>query len=743
MDRREFFATVFGNGEGRAVMVLPNHAGKPTNDHWFNYPADVDKMVQFAEEHTTKDVWFSPILYTEDRRTKETSKVVSVAAADADSCDPGNFRMAPTISVQTSDGHWHVYWALSAPADPKTMAKLNRRIAQVHKHEGCDTAFVNAAKLLRVPETSNSKHPGAVVIISDLDTDISYTEAQLNKLYSEEEIPDAIDAASVVMPDDLAEYIAANRASLLQGLPNSLAIRQLLFGNFHEDKRSEVLYRLCCELYRIGLDDKDVAAIAWGAPSNKFNGEDPRGLSGLWTTAVMRAKNDVENESIVDEYDKPFVEFYEGSIRQAGGEREGLRDPTVFLTHEEQEIVRNNVNFIDEWCSWASSKTDAPVEYHRAAAITVLSTVYSQFGYILPSFGKLKLNVWMLLLGRSTKDRKSTASSYALRMLRKLSDEEFTYILPDDSTPGGLNIALLDRENLSSLLMRDEAQGFFEEMLKQSYMAGGISYFTKLYDGWSGGRARASGDKKIAHSVPISFVFFLLGILDDSAEVLTIRNYKQGFLTRFLYVIGERPEGYEEPEIEFLEDDFGEEEDTVFNAMHRRLAATRNYWDMRRPDNDMVKLNLTPEAADRWRQFKKDVSELAKSSSYAEIIDSTSDRMTLSTLKVAALLAMDDRSSKVELRHVLQAIHYAGEWFDNSIRVASMISESEWQRDVDKLEQFINAKGGKVSYGAAYRAFNDKRPFEFEEMLSALEGRGVLTRERHGGRWVLIVSYDE
>lgn len=737
MDKREFFESVYGNGSGRVVIVLPNYQGKPTNDHWFSYPEDLTKMVEFAEAKRTGDVWYSPIIFKSDSRTKENAKQVSIAAADADSCEPGNFRIPPTIAVETSEGHWHTYWNLDKPYDANEIAKLNRRIAQSHKHQGCDIAFVNAAKLLRVPGTSNSKHPGAVVIVADLEPDTKYTPKQMDKKYPASEVPDALDVEQTPVPDGLEQYIAQNRSTLLNGLPNSIGLRELLFGRFQEDKRSDVRFKLLCELYRVGLDDQGVMAIAWGAPSNKYNGDDPRGVAGLWAEA-MKAKKEVENE---DKFDKPLDETLGSQQTRKTVKKLELTD---FLTTEEREYVNTMSNFIDEWTQWASEKTDAPKAYHVATAIVVLSTIYSQFAYVHPKFGMLKLNLWMMVLGRSTKDRKSTAQRYGDKLIRRLTNDDFSYILPDDATPGGLNVALQDRANKSSIIMRDEAQGFFQEMAHQSYMAGGISYFTKLYDGMSGGRARASGDKKIAPSVPISFVFYMLGILEESAEVLTVGNYKQGFLTRFLYIIAERPEDYVEPPFEFADNEEVEETDEVFNAFVKHFALNRNHWEMLAGGDDkLYKLKIDSDAAERFTKFFADAADRANATSYADIISSTTERMSLSTLKLAALLAMDERSDRIKLQHILQAIGYAGDWFDNAIRVASMISESEWQRDVDKLEQFINSKGGKVGYATAYRAFPQKRPFEFEEMLAALESRGVLTRVQQGARWVLQVDYSE
>lgn len=736
MDKVQFFKSVYGSGKGRAVIVLPNYSGKPTNDHWFSYPEQVQEMADFAEANKNKDVWYSPVLYESDSRSKAKGNVLSIAGADADECDPQYFRVRPTIEIETSPGRWHVYWQLDKPYDANEVAKLNRRIAQVHKHQGCDVAFVNAAKLLRVPETSNMKHPGAVVIVSDYDVH-TYTLTELEEIYPATEIPDVTETGEGrAIPDGLEEYVADNRHKLTNNLPNSIGLRELLYGKYHEDRRSEVLWKLVNELLTMGLSDEDITAVAWGAPTNKFNGEDRRGLKGLWDT-VVKARAQMEAQEM-DEWDNP-IGFGEDKVKPKITEE--TPKLTNFLTEEEQQIIREHTNFIDEWIQWASEKTDSPIEYHRAAAITLLSAVFSEFGHATPKFGKLKLNIWMMILGRSTKDRKTTSRGYMNRAFRQLKTDDYNYSLGDDVTPSGLSLALHDRANKSSVFDRDEVQGLFKELLGQSYMAGGIEVFTKLYDGWSGGRIRATGDKKVLESVPVSFIMFMMGILEEATDVLTVTNYKSGFLTRFVYVIGKRPENYEEPEVE-QSDEEDEDDDPVFNGLINHLILNRSYWEFRIPEpGKTIPLRAEEDAWTRHKLFRKDVERLAGESKYAEIIGTTSERLTWTTLKLAALLAMDDRSATIKLPHMLQAIAYAGEWFDNSVEVASLVNESEWLREVNKVEQFIAAKT-KVSKDTVYRNFPMK-PREFQEIIDALIERGSIKQTPVGSRWVLEVNYDE
>jgi len=742
MNLHDFFTEVYGESSGRAVIVLPNYNGKPTRDNWFSYPEELDKMVTLVDNNNNRDVWYSPLLFASDSRTKDNSISVHVTAADADACEPENFRIRPTMVVETSPERYQVYWKLDTYAvgreEVDYIAKVNRRIAQAHKDEGCDTAFVNAAKLLRVPTTSNSKHPGAVVILAERD-DFIYTLEDFDELYPAAETPDEIQYENVDMPDGLEAFTLdqSNRNQLMNGLPNSPSLRSLMMDRWVPDKRSQMRYKLLLELYRLGtLSDEAVMAIAWWAPSNKYT-EDPRGVKGLWDEAV-KAKATVASEVPYD--DGEYAEFDFDRPELSPEDELEQAKATDFLTEEERMGL--TATFIDEWIEWAATKTDAPAEYHRAAAITLMSTVYSEFGHAYPSFGELKLNIWMMVLGRSTKDRKSTARGYLSKAFRALATDEYDYDLGDDVTPGGISLALHDRANKASVFNRDEVQGLFKELLHQSYMSGGLEVFTKLYDGWSGGRIRASGEKKKLPSVPVSFLMFLMGILTETAEVLTVTNYRSGFLTRFVYVIGSRPEGYVAPPLEQGDDEKGGE-DPVFNGLINHLAINRSFWEMRGGDGNTFRLKADEDAWARYQEFMLQANKAADDSQYAEIIGSTTERMQITVLKLATIFAMDDRSTKIKMPHMLQAMSFAGEWFDNAVTVASMVSESEWQRDVDKLESFINSKGGKITYAAAYRAFKDKRAFEFEEMVVALERRGVLNRTANGNRWTLEIEYHE
>ena len=72
---------------------------------------------------------------------------------------------------------------------------------------------------------------------------------------------------------------------------------------------------------------------------------------------------------------------------------------------------------------------------------------------------------------------------------------------------------------------------------------------------------------------------------------------------------------------------------------------------------------------------------------------------------------------------MLTAIYYSENWFENLVKMASAISASEWQRDVDQLEAFVFDRGGKIRYEEAYRKFNHKKKREFDDIVEALRSQ--------------------
>jgi hypothetical protein len=713
MQTQEFLETILGNGAGYATIVTKDGKGVPTIQKFFSYPDELEEMVAWSVKHKEEDVYFSPILYYEERRIRENAKSVSVVYADADTCNPNNFRIAPTISVETSKDRWHAYWVLDGEQDPQRVALLAKRIAYAHRDQGCDVSGWNPTKLLRVADTSNMKYGDAQPVTAETNG-VIYSIAQLEELYKDVEVDKLLDLSNDPLPAIVPEVM-----SVLSKIASNREILSLYIDEPTPNADlSGMLWKLEMELFRQGFTREEVFAVAKHAKCNKYHSPNrPKRAD---------ADGDLWRE----------VQRAESLFKAGNGNSEPLdvapadEDQHIdFLTADERALVASAPTFIDKYVDWAQKKTDGAVEYQIAGAFTILSAAFSEIGCAAPKYGKMGLNLWFMLLGETTRSRKSTSRSLMLRMLTAYEKYAGYQIdIGSNATGEALVKHLSGRDKMTSLFHRDEVQGLFREFVTKTYMAAAADQYTELYDGKVPVMLRSTGASSGAKAVQTeraetNFIMYLMGITSKVAEILTVDYFRSGFLARFIYVVADAPERSRDSEdltqateIEsFVRDD-------EMELLIRSVYDSALWWQKKggvfpRP------IFLSDEALKRFNAFKWEMGNFTDGHANEESIEPSRQRLALSAWKCAVLLSMYDRSERVEEKHMLIAIHYAEEWFKNLVRMAGAISASEWQRDVDSLEATIVNRGGRMRYEEAYKKFGNKRKREFDEMVDALRSQ--------------------
>ena len=130
---REFLETVWGDDTtGRASVWYRRRPGQkqPIDaQQWFNWPEDADRVVEFIESKSALDVYVPVALFSEDRRVPEVATTTCTVWQDADAIDPADYRIAPSVIVETSPGRYHCWWQLDKayPAE-ETEHDLHRRL---------------------------------------------------------------------------------------------------------------------------------------------------------------------------------------------------------------------------------------------------------------------------------------------------------------------------------------------------------------------------------------------------------------------------------------------------------------------------------------------------------------------------------------------------------------------------------------------------------------------------------------
>jgi len=731
LDSRIFFESVFGDGTGFATIVTMDQRKNPTVQKFFDYPTQLDSMVEYVERFIEEDVYFSPILFHEERRIRENAKEVSVVYADADACPPEKFIVRPSISVQTSPDRWHCYWMLEKPYEPHVIATMSKKVAYRHREDGCDLSGWNPTKLLRVPGTRNGKYENQSYSVIGSTSGEIYTLAEIQQVYGGTEIEPITEVSLEPMPVASADVMA-----VLAKVPgNSEVIGLYLEEPPMNADWSRRLWKLEMELFRLNFTPEEVFVIAKHAKCNKYHSPlRPKRLDAdgdLWREILRCAqsfKAEPTAQYTLDEIDK------------------STQKPVDFLTEDERGIVATTKTFVDRYVDWAQRKTDAAVEYQIAGAFTILSSCFSDTGHAVPKYGKMGLNLWFMILGETTRSRKSTSRQLMLRIVREY--EKFAGYQIDvgsDVTAEGLVKLLSGRDKQTSLFHRDEVQGMFKDFINKTYMATAAERFTELYDGHVPVIVRSTGGSTAGKGMQseraeTNFLMYLMGITSKTADILTTEYFRSGFLARFIYVIADAPDRtYESEAITQADEVEIRTRDDEMDNIVRSLYDAYLFWQKKGAPFPRA-IRLTDEALERFNKFKWEMGEYVQGHDHEESIEPSRQRLALSIWKCAILIAMYDKSDEVELKHMLIAIHYSEDWFRNLVRMAGAISASEWQREVDQVETMIAAKGGRMRYEEVYKRFANKRKREFDEMLDALKSQGRLGVSSEAGKIYLEVN---
>jgi Protein of unknown function (DUF3987) len=378
----------------------------------------------------------------------------------------------------------------------------------------------------------------------------------------------------------------------------------------------------------------------------------------------------------------------------------------------EEDLPRT---FIDDYTAWASTLTDAPIQYHKAIGASILSTVMSPHISLPTSFGVFIPNIWVMILAGTTLTRKSTSLDIARRLLDDVCDD---YLLATDGSPEGLLTELGVRDGKISLFHRDEITGFMASVVHKEYMSGLLEGFTRLYDGQP--EVRMLRREKIEIKNPY-FIIMSGGIKSRMAEIVGMEHIRSGFLPRFIFVTGTttpdqmRPIspprddeimpllGQESPRDEMVgklwrihhfynEPEKGTEEPTVLKISGiTKLTAP--------PKPKHVRLQGTPEFWLRLQQLEQDSRTLGSESSDPNLYGPLYDRLKNSILKVAILLCGADLRDKITEEDLQHAIHFGEEWLttvtDFALDIEQQPNMTPWEKTLDKIGVWIKAQHPK------------------------------------------------
>ena len=162
-----FLDQIYGTEHRGWVAIVSRNpeTGDLDQQRWIHWPQERTFVEKYIDMRSDEDVYFSVALFSAKVRTSEDGAAYTrVVWADADTCDPENFLIEPTIQIETSPGRWHVLWLLDKAYPAVETQMVARAIAYKHRDQGCDTGWT-ASKILRLPlcnSNLNFKQPNTI-----------------------------------------------------------------------------------------------------------------------------------------------------------------------------------------------------------------------------------------------------------------------------------------------------------------------------------------------------------------------------------------------------------------------------------------------------------------------------------------------------------------------------------------------------------------------------------------------------
>ena len=749
IDIAKFFDTVYGGLSGQVQIWTRRTEGGPVNA-WttYDWPEQRDQMLTDVEWNSlTTDTYYTVHCYdlkgweptkgSKSGRKIENATFTNVIYSDSDTCNPSNFRVPPSIVLETSPGRWHSLWLLDKPAPALDAANLSHKIAIAHKDQGADISSWSANKILRVPGSINTSR-GQHYLIGDAQySGVVYTLGEIEAAYDDINLDAKRDkriSDLLAQIEDIPGEVDENVAPLIARIPVWSDVFKLLTQEPIVGSRSEMLFKLLMELVELEVfSPKEILSLAWSAKCSSKWREDSRGVSGL--VADLRkalAKHGTQEQwELVEPDPEPVVE----------PEREDDRKPELFLTDDEREIAGTQWSPIDEYVNAGRDSYPRINEpYFRAGALVCLSALVGNDVFMRGVRGeKMPMGFYTLSIGESSTG-KSEHMSMATQFLRALNVPD-ELIITSNVSSQGLTKFLADHAAQGPITMfDDEVSGFFSNLSdrgRSSWQQDLQELMNSIYEGNVRGSLRAGGGTLNTQATLSVWFSTTPAKIFDAVDLSMAAG---GFLPRFVVQVGSNTRLDESDLVSSVAT-----EDAQFEAVSRGVSTTpavaqvAAMWRARiRKAQSMmiqkgpIEVRISNDANRKFAEISYRLSERFGAwdeySQDREINVPASRRMMQQVTRLAGIYSLGNDLGQVgviSVNNLLAACVEAEIWMGNQLWMLRRMQRTEFQRHADEVEMFIAQQNGGVATSAKiYRRFRANKPFEVEQWLDALLKQG-------------------
>lgn len=251
------------------------------------------------------------------------------------------------------------------------------------------------------------------------------------------------------------------------------------------------------------------------------------------------AARELRKQGYGGEYDDISTLVAGGALPQAGEMVAAAPSAAsaVDVSYEFKSIFPSD-HFVGRYIAWAASRTDSPHEYHEALAVMLLAALTPGIRAPLSAWpGGLPTNLYVVLVGSSSRARKSTA----IKLLREVLDRvDEQAVFPDRFSAEAMLEQLSYRPMAPALWLPDEWGQMVEELERNPKQRDAL---LTLYDGprvydYARHSKRVKGGEQVRDHDRIQDPHWnVVGATTESVfDVLSSRAIESGFLPRFAYI---------------------------------------------------------------------------------------------------------------------------------------------------------------------------------------------------------------
>lgn len=452
-----------------------------------------------------------------------------------------------------------------------------------------------------------------------------------------------------------------------------------------------------------------------------------------YSCAAMRKIRETTPESsstwgyVTKEYDTEVAPKDEGfDAWDAKPKKITSEIPVRLLDDAERAIVRNYPNFIDQYIDSATLLyTNPNMPLHYVNAWISLSVSIGDKASIYEQKGRQPLSLWGLNLAPSASG-KSDANAHMRAAVDAIRSGGYASVdLGNDASAQQLTEVVMDRPGEATGLFMDECREFLTASKQQgSYHSQTMNTCLGLYDGVAARALRKGMDKdKIGETSKVSFTLWMQGVWERVIEIMDAGDIESGFVGRFLVAVGEGAKITRESLTPRIASEWQVENDGRHPIIDSFCAPVKYLTT----DISNATINFaSDEVLHRYVDARKALDEYCDAHELGEQLKGVALRVGLNVLKGAALIALSNGRTIIEMPDLLVAVKSCEHWMKSSVQLSEAISASAYRRHIDFLVRLVQTRHRTSAAIYSHTRFQNMKKYDVDEIIARAEQEGKI-----------------